>query len=101
MELEGRIALGRESQYIEREVADLIKAGHKKIVIDLSKVSYMDSTGIGIIAYSAGQVRSAGGQVRIAGAGGIVLESLKISGLDKVIGFGADVSAACQAFAKA
>ena len=101
MEMEGRIALGRESQYIERQVGDLIKTGQKRIVFDLSKVTYMDSTGIGIIAFSSGQVRAAGGQVRVAGASGIVLESLKVSGLDKVIGFDSDAPAACRNFASA
>ena len=101
MELEGRVALGRESQSIERQIAEFIQGGHKKIVLDLSKVAYMDSTGIGIIAYSSGQVRTAGGQLRVAGAAGIVLESLKISGLDRVIGFYADADIACANFASA
>lgn len=85
IQISGRIALGRESQQIEKLVQDLIAAGVKKLIFDLTNVSYIDSTGIGIIAFSGGRTKKAGGDVRIAGATGIVLKALKISLMDTVL----------------
>ena len=50
----GKIALGRESHKLETAVQDLLRQDHKKIILDLSAVDHMDSTGIGIIAYCFG-----------------------------------------------
>ncbi|HSC28231.1 MAG TPA: STAS domain-containing protein [Vicinamibacterales bacterium] len=48
MEVSGRITLGRECQRVEWAIEELIEGKQKKVVLDLSKVTYLDSAGIGI-----------------------------------------------------
>jgi anti-sigma B factor antagonist len=74
VELAGRITLGRESGQIETNIVRMLKEGVRRIVIDLAKVEYIDSTGIGIIAYCFGKISQAGAESRVAGATGLVME---------------------------
>ena len=57
------------------------------MVIDLSQVAYIDSTGIGIIAYCFGKISQKGAQAAVAGAKGLVMEVFKLTRLDSVIHF--------------
>ena len=85
LELTGKIALGRESQRIETLVHDLLRQNEKKIILDITRVDHLDSTGIGILAYCYGTVNRSGGDLRIAGAAGKVLHLLQITRLDGVL----------------
>ena len=99
IELTGRITLGRESGQIEANVVKLIEEGARRLVIDLSKVDYIDSTGIGRIAYSYGKITKANAQARVSGAKGLVMDLFRITRLDSVIRFFPDVDSACESFA--
>jgi anti-sigma B factor antagonist len=96
IELTGRITLGRESGQIETSVVKMLGEGVRRIVIDLSKVEYIDSTGIGIIAYCFGKISQAGAESRISGASGLVMDLFRITRLDSVIQFFPDVASACE-----
>ena len=94
----GKISLGRESQRIESMVIDLLTQNQKKIVFDLAGVDYVDSTGVGIIAYSSATVREAGGNLHVAGAGGKVAYVLKTTRLDSILPCYPSVQAATEGF---
>ncbi len=96
IELSGRITLGKESAQIETIVVKLLQEGARNLVIDLSHVSYIDSTGIGIIAYCFGKVSQAGARCRIAGARGLVMDLFRITRLESVIQFFPDAETACE-----
>jgi anti-sigma B factor antagonist len=96
IELAGRITLGRESSQIETVVIKLLDQGVRKFVIDLTKVDYIDSTGIGRIAYSFGKITQAGAQARVSGAKGLVMDLFRITRLDSVIQFLPDADSACR-----
>jgi anti-sigma B factor antagonist len=101
IELGGRITLGRESGQIEVAVLKALNEGVKKLIFDLSKVTYIDSTGIGIIAYCSGKISQKEAQAVVAGATGLVLEVFKLTRLDSVIRFFPDVASACDGLATA
>jgi|SRR5580700_6607287 anti-sigma B factor antagonist len=96
VELAGRITLGKESGQIETTLIRLLSEGARKFVIDLSKVDYLDSTGIGRIAYSFGKITQAGALARVSGAKGLVMDLFRITRLDSVIRFFPDVASACE-----
>jgi len=95
IELDGRITLGKESSQIESFVLKALNSGGRKLVIDLSRVGYIDSTGIGIIAYCFAKIGQVGAKAAVSGAKGLVLEVFKMTHLDTVIEFFPDVEAAC------
>jgi len=96
VELAGRITLGRESSQIETTVVKLLNEGIKSLVLDLSKVDYIDSTGIGIIAYCFGKITQNGARCRVSGAKGLVMDLFRITRLESVIQFFPDVDAAVE-----
>jgi anti-sigma B factor antagonist len=98
LELSGRLTLGRDCKQLEWTTENLVREQHKKVILDLTGVTHIDSTGIGIIMSSAGQVRSVGGELRLAGASGHVGEVLKITGVDKVVPLHATSAVAAAGF---
>ena len=101
IELSGRITLGGERGQIETAVLKALSEGIRKIVVDLSRVTYLDSTGIGIIAYCFGKTAQSGGRLSVSGAKGVVRELFRVAHLDGLIGFFPDAAAACENFAAA
>ena len=96
--LEGRICLGNSAKELEWAVAELQKANEKKVIFDISGVSQMDSTGIGIIAMCSGKLKKAGGELRVAGASGLVEEVLKVTHMDNIVGLYPTAAAAAEGF---
>jgi len=47
--LNGRIVLGPESSALREKVKNLIAAGKKKIVLNMTDVTYIDSAGLGML----------------------------------------------------
>ena len=101
IEIGGRITLGREGSQIEAAVLKALKEGSRKLVIDLSQVTYIDSTGIGIIAYCFGKISQLGAQASVSGATGLVMEVFRLTRLDSVIHFFPDTASACESLAGA
>src|SRR5215813_4870557 len=52
VDINGRIVLGEASAALRSLVADLLKDGHKKILFNLANVSYIDSSGLGQLAWT-------------------------------------------------
>jgi len=98
LEIAGRIVLGRACQNVEWQVEDLLKENRKKVVLDLSKVSLVDSTGVGIVVMCLARLKRAGGELRIAGATGKVEEVFRLTNLDKVTPFYPTAAAATEKF---
>lgn len=85
--LTGKLMMGPESEQIVTLVDELIRDGKKIVIFDLSGVKAIDSTGIGRFISSFNKISAAGGQMRMAGATGHVLQAFRVSLLDKVFRF--------------
>jgi anti-anti-sigma regulatory factor len=59
VEIVGRIVFGAECQQIEWLISDLLSQDEKKIIFDVSGVSLIDSTGVGIIVMCFGKLKKA------------------------------------------
>ena len=94
--LVGRLTLGRECQELEWQVEDLLKNQEKKIILDFSELSYLDSTGVGILVMCSGKVKQAGGELRVVGAQGVVEQTLKMTRVDEIVPLYADTGLAVE-----
>lgn len=94
LEFAGRLAAGSESQELQSKVEAMIAQGRKKIILDLTELKYMDSTGLGTVVSCFTKTRQAGGQLRVAGANKTILNLFKITRLDKVLALDETVDAA-------
>jgi len=97
LELTGRLALGRESQRVETLVEELVKKRAGKVVLDLTGVEYIDSTGIGIIALASGKLRGAGSTMALVAPEGRVLQMIKLTQIDAILTVHPTVAAAAAA----
>ncbi len=61
-----------------------IDAGRARIVVDLSEVTFMDSSGLGALVGCLKTARQAGGDLRIAAPNEQVMMILRLSNLDRV-----------------
>jgi len=95
VELSGRLHIGNSLTYAENAINRLIDGGTRKLVIDLAHLDYMDSSGLGMLIYSAGKMEQSGGRMRFAGAGGTVARVFQIAHANLVLKFDADVASAC------
>ena len=68
LEIKGKITIGRESKQLEWAVENLVRDGRKKVIFDMSGVTNIDSTGIGIIVMSSGQLKKAELSVTMTGS---------------------------------
>ena len=98
LELTGRITIGRDCKQLEWAVENLVKEGRKKAILDLSGVTSVDSTGIGIIVMSAGQIKKSGGELRVAGANGHVEQVLRMTNVDQIVILHPTTAAAAAGF---
>jgi anti-sigma B factor antagonist len=85
--LAGKLMLGPEGDQIVTLVEERLAAGRRKFIFDLSGVTVIDSTGIGRFISAFNKIMAAGGQMRMAGATGHVMQSFRVSLLDKVFSF--------------
>jgi len=99
LEITGRITIGRECKQLEWATDTLVREKQeKKIIFDLSGVTHIDSTGVGIIVMSAGLAKQAGGELRLAGASKHVEQVLKLTSVDKLVSWNPTVSEAAVGF---
>jgi anti-sigma B factor antagonist len=98
LEITGKVTIGRDCQHLEWTVDKLVQEKQKKIIFDLTGVTHIDSTGIGIIVTSAGQVKEAGGELRLAGVNSHVEHILKMTNIDKVVAWKPTLTEAAVGF---
>lgn len=83
--LSGSMTMGNQLQQLEWAVQELIAKNQNRIVLDMSNVSYLDSSAIGVLVGCHGSVRQGGGQLRLAGVASRVSTIFEITGVDKVL----------------
>ncbi len=66
IELKGKLMGGPETAAIHTKVKELVADGVKKVVIDLGKVTWMNSTGLGALMGSMTTLRNADGDLKLS-----------------------------------
>lgn len=69
---------------VREKLDEQIHSGNTDLVVDLSKVTFLDSTGLGVLVGRLKLARTRGGHLRLVGADDRVLKVFSITGLDKV-----------------
>ena len=85
LEMTGQIYMGPDCQRIQQEVEQLLGRSEKRIIFDLERVSYVDSSGVGAIVKCFSTLKKSGGSLRLAGVKGMIANVLKMSQVDKII----------------
>ena len=89
------------SPQLKADMMRSIKAGAKRLVLDLSDVTFIDSTAIGVVAGAVEKLDEAGGSLAIVSTHEKVVQIFEITGLDSVITLHASREEALAALAVA
>ncbi|MGH9718626.1 MAG: STAS domain-containing protein [Bryobacteraceae bacterium] len=81
VDVAGRITLGEGSTALRDAVRDLITKNQKKILLNLSDVTYIDSSGIGELVSGFTTVTNSGGLLKLLGLTKRVKDLLQITKL--------------------
>jgi anti-sigma B factor antagonist len=99
VDVSGTITLGEGASGIRDTIRDLITQGHKKILLNLSHVSYIDSSGIGELVAAYTSAASHGGTLKLLGLTKRVEDILQITKLYTVFDIHEDEAHAIKSFA--
>jgi anti-sigma B factor antagonist len=68
LEFKGNVMGGPDAVTLNEQLHELIDQNKKHIVVDLGKVKFMNSSGLGMLIGALTTMRNAGGDLRIANA---------------------------------
>ena len=94
----GRITLGEGASAFRDIIRELASKGNKKLLINLSDVSYIDSSGIGEMVSGFTTVTNNGGQLKLVGLSKRVKDLLQITKLYTVFEVFDDEADAVRSF---
>ncbi|MBI2956985.1 MAG: STAS domain-containing protein [Acidobacteria bacterium] len=78
LDLSGKLVLGDEGNTFRSQIAELLAAEKKKILLNLGGVSRVDSSGIGLLVETAILTAKQGGQLKLVNLDRIVYNTLRV-----------------------
>jgi anti-sigma B factor antagonist len=100
LEPKGKIMGGPDATLLHDQLHDFIDQNKKKVVIDLAKVDWMNSTGLGILISSLTTMRNNGGELKLANVTEKIQSLLTITRLITVFECFDSLDAAVASFEK-
>jgi anti-sigma B factor antagonist len=98
IDFSGKITLGEGSAMLRKTIRDLIANGHRKILLNLADVDYIDSSGIGELVGAYTSVRGASGELKLVYLTKRVRDIIQITRLFTVFDVQPDERAALLSF---
>ena len=100
VDIKGRIVLGEESASVRDVVCDLLRKGHKQILLNLGAVDYIDSMGLGSLVGAFASVRKQGGELKLLNLTNKVNYLMQITKLYTVFDIINDEAVAVKSFSQ-
>lgn len=96
--LSGKIMGGPESVQFHDAMKHAIASNHKKVVIDLGEVEWMNSSGIGLLVSAYTTLKNAGSEMKLARTTDKIQSLLVITKLNSVFDSHDSIDAAIKSF---
>ncbi len=84
LDLAGRITVGEEAGRLREALREAAAAGRVNVILNLEKVDYIDSTGLGALVMGYTSLRKAGGKLKLANLSRRNVELLVFTKLETV-----------------
>jgi len=98
VDLSGKITIGEGDVVLRDKVTDLLELDERKILLNLEKVSYMDSAGIGELVACYKRAKEKDGTVKLLNPSGKVYDLLQLTKLEEVFETYKDEAEAVSSF---
>ena len=83
IEMDGEVDVYTAPQ-LKQQMISLLEEGHNEMVVDLSKVEYLDSTALGVLIGGLKRVREREGNLSLICPSPRIRRVFEITGLDKI-----------------
>jgi anti-sigma B factor antagonist len=97
-DLDGRITLGEGAALLRDLVHETLSGGHRKILLNLAGINYIDSTGLGELVSAYRLIKSQGGELKLLKLNKKVTDLLQITKLYAVFDIHNDEAQAVASF---
>jgi len=87
------------SSELKDKISEVVNNSVYKIIINLAKTNFIDSSGLGALVSKISVCKANGGDIKLVSPGKRVLEILQITHLDKVLSYYHDLDEAVNSFA--
>lgn len=94
----GDLVIGDAETSFKKTVTRLIEEGRVNLLIDLSSVGFLDSSGLGALVRALTNTQKEGGQTKLLNAGPQIRKLLQMTKLDSVFELHEDMEAAVTSF---
>ena len=84
VDIAGKITIGEGDVMLREKVQELLDAGENRILLNLEKVKYMDSAGIGELVACYKRAKEKDGTVKLLNPSGKVYDLLQLTKLEEV-----------------
>jgi anti-sigma B factor antagonist len=81
IDIKGRVTFGDGAELLRDKINSLLHRGHKKLLLNLAHVDYLDSAGLGEIVGTFATVRRQGGTLKLLGLTTRIRDLLSITKL--------------------
>ena len=92
--ISGRLALGGETEKLDAALTKLLSQDHKTVVLDISGLDYVDSSGVGMLVSCLTKLKKAGGEMKVAGANPRIRRIFSMTGVESMLSMYDTVAAA-------
>lgn len=86
----------RSAASMRRHLLELVQAGHSHLVVDMSAVDFMDSSGLNVLVGAVRAVRPVGGSIRVVATSRHLRQLLDVTGVHKIVDLHETVASACR-----
>ena len=84
LSLQGDLVIGEPEAIFKKTVTRLLEEGQVYLLVDLSQVGFLDSSGLGALVRAMTNAQKEGGQTKLLNAGPQVRRLLEMTKLDSV-----------------
>jgi len=96
--VEGDLVIGAPEAEFKKTVAHLLERGRTNLLIDLSAVGFLDSSGLGSLVRALTTSQNEGGSTKLVGVGPQVRKLLEMTKLDSVFEMYDNLESAASSF---
>lgn len=83
LDLEGEVDV-YTAPLLRQEIMDQVDGGTHHLLVNLAKVEYLDSTGLGILIGGVKRAKEQGGSLKLVGPSARITRIFEITGLNKI-----------------
>ena len=83
--ISGRLSLRGETEKLDAAVSKLLAQDQKKVILDITAMDYVDSSGIGTLVSCLTKTKKAGGDLKVAGANPRIRRIFSMTGVESVL----------------